>query len=78
MSLLLPDNKPDEEYLLPDNVLVPIDGSLAEEERLQRDGELGDEYDADELYMFVVVFVTDWIYPELRSTYFFLLMLLRQ
>ena len=59
MSLLLPDNKPDEEYLLPDNVLVPIDGSLAEEERLQRDGELGDEYDADELYMFVVVFVTD-------------------
>ena len=59
MSLLRPDNKPDEEYLLPDNVLVPIDGSLVEEERLQRDGELGDEYDADELYMFVVVFVTD-------------------
>ena len=45
-SLLSSDlfvNSPDEEYLLPDNVLVPIAEADAEDDLPYRDGELGDE-----------------------------------
>ena len=71
-DLLLPDSKPEEEYLLPDNVLVPIELAAAEEDRPYRDGELGDEYDeaTDEEYIFVV-FECDWIYSAIFIIYFF-------
>ena len=46
-------NSPDDEYLLPDNELVPIAEADADDDLPYLDGELGDEYDdeIDEEYI---------------------------
>ena len=56
------DSSPDDEYLLPDKVLVPTAEADAEDDRPYRDGELGDEYDEeiDDEYILVILLLTEF------------------
>ena len=56
------DSSPDDEYLLPDKVLVPTAEADAEDDRPYRDGELGDEYDEDmdDEYILVILLLNEF------------------